>query len=81
MFKVIQLYRIFQNRQKVSQSQQSVSVFFLLNQAALDYNCFSINGCYGYKNGGYSKDKFSFFLYWETVCIKTEAIYSNSRIL
>lgn len=71
-FKVIQLFRIFQNRKKgeVSQPHESASAFLRLNRAALDHNCFSINGCYGHINEGHSADKFSFlFLYWETVCI------------
>lgn len=72
MFKVVQLY-IEQNIPKqtkgeVSHSQESVSAFFLLNHAALNNNCFAINGCYGYKNGGCRKEKF-FFFYNGKLCV------------
>lgn len=62
-----------QTKGEVSQAQESVC-FFLLNQAALDHDCFSLNGCYGYKNGGYSRDKF-LFPYIGKLCAYKQRIF------
>lgn len=59
MFKVIQRYRIVQDTHNGRFNREALSVRFILNRAAYDHNCFSINGCHGYKKR--KATKFSFY--------------------